>query len=349
MAWLGVEGHDEIVARFSHALRRGRVGGAYLFVGPAGIGKKTLAMRLAQALLCEQSAPHELDACGVCPTCQQVLAETHPDLDVVRKHPDRNVITIDLLIGDKQHRMREGLCPRIAMRPASGKRKIAIIDDADLLNLEGANCLLKTLEEPPPGSVLILIASSAQTQLPTIRSRCQMIRFQPLPADFLAQQFVERGLADSQASAHQLASRAGGSLAGLEQLASDEVEQCRRELVATLLSDHWDSPRLAKSISDFVNVEKDAPARRNRMRTVVDMAVELYRQLLRAVAGSGVEADEFLGESVSRRSISFRGHPETLIKCLERCLDARIHITANANITTCVDAWIDDLAQLSTF
>ena len=124
-----------------------------------------------------------MDPCEYCPSCLQVAARTHPDLEIVSKPEDKSFLPLELFIGDKEHRMKEGLCHRIAMKPFQGGRKIAIIDDADFLNAEGANCLLKTLEEPPPQSVLILIGTSPAKQLPTIRSRCQLIRFRPLRTD----------------------------------------------------------------------------------------------------------------------------------------------------------------------
>jgi len=105
--------------------------------------------------------------------------KTHPDFYIVEKPADKSSIPLALFVGDDDHRMREGLCHDIGLKPFMGGRKVAIIDDADHLNEEGANCLLKTLEEPPPCSVLILIGTSADKQLPTIRSRCQTIRLVP--------------------------------------------------------------------------------------------------------------------------------------------------------------------------
>ena len=124
-----------------------------------------------------------LDPCETCPSCTMVLAGTHPDLDVVGKPADKAFLPLELFIGDREHRRQEGLCHNISLKPFMGGRKIAVIDDADFLNAEGANCLLKTLEEPPPQSVLILIGTSPAKQLPTIRSRCQLVRFRPLAAE----------------------------------------------------------------------------------------------------------------------------------------------------------------------
>ena len=119
---------------------------------------------------------------------------THPDVHLLARPADKAFIPVELFIGDKEHRMREGLCYDISLKPYSGRRKVAIIDDADYFNKEGANCLLKTLEEPPPKSVLILIGTSEQRQLPTIRSRCQVVRFRPLAESDVAEILVEQGL-----------------------------------------------------------------------------------------------------------------------------------------------------------
>jgi len=205
MTWHGVEGHDDVVEQFRRALQRRRLASSFLFAGPEGIGKRTFALTLARALLCRNRPEEMLDPCGECPACAQVLAGTHPDLEQVAKPKDRAFIPLELLIGDKEHRGREGLCHNISLKPYMGGRKIAIIDDADHLNPEGANCLLKTLEEPPPKSVLILIGTSPAKQLPTIRSRCQLIRFRPLPADVVAELLIARELVADAADARRLA------------------------------------------------------------------------------------------------------------------------------------------------
>src|SRR4029450_8202547 len=114
---------------------------------------------------------------------------------------------LELLIGDAEHRMRAGLCYNIALKPFSARRKVAIIDDADYLNKEGANCLLKTLEEPPPKSLLIMIGTSEQRQVPTIRSRCQIVRFQPLAEEDVAELLLSTGVCEDAALAQPAAAR----------------------------------------------------------------------------------------------------------------------------------------------
>ncbi len=247
-----VEGHEDAFSRFQTSLVRGRLGSTYLFVGPEGIGKRTFAQYLAAALLCETTPTDELAACEKCPACQQVAAFSHPDFDFVRKPADKSTIPVELLIGDKQHRMREGLCARIAMTPSRGTRKIAVIDDADDLSQEAANCLLKTLEEPPRGSVLILIGTSIQRQLPTIRSRCQVIPFHPLPTPLAAQLILRLGLATAEPDANRLARACQGSLTVARQLQTPDIWEFKEQLFSELSTLNWRPLILAKQISEFV-------------------------------------------------------------------------------------------------
>src|SRR5262249_9124798 len=140
MSWQGIHGHDEIVDRFRGSLVRGRLATTFLFVGPPGVGKHAFALKLAQALLCPARSA-DLNPCDRCPSCVQVAAGTHPDLLHVAKPADKSEIPVALLIGPKERRMEEGLCHDISLKPFMGGLRIAIIDDADCLNEEGANAL----------------------------------------------------------------------------------------------------------------------------------------------------------------------------------------------------------------
>ena len=210
MAWLNIEGHDDIVAQFRRALEENRLASTFLFVGPEGIGKRAFAVRLAQALLCEKRDAKLLDPCGHCPACAQVLAGTHPDLIQISRPAGKSDIPVGILKGDDRNRnirWSNRCCSISALRPFYGGRKVAIVDDADDLNPEGANCLLKTLEEPPPRSMLILISTSVDRQLPTIRSRAQIVRFKPLEPAFVGRLLMEQGTVTDPEDAR----RSGGS------------------------------------------------------------------------------------------------------------------------------------------
>src|SRR5436190_725742 len=201
VSWQRVRGHDALVRAFQRVIRRGRLAHAYLFTGPQGVGKKLFATELAKTLLCE-ATESRLEACDVCPSCVQVEAGTHPDFLCVGRPEDALEFPIDV--------MRD-LCQRFSLKSARGRGKVVVLDDADDLNRESANCFLKTLEEPPPRSVLVLIGSSPDRQLPTIVSRCQVIRFAPLQPEAVSELLQAQGM-DDPALRERLARLSGGSV-----------------------------------------------------------------------------------------------------------------------------------------
>lgn len=346
MTWCGIHGHDEVVEQFRRALARGRLASSFLFVGPAGIGKRSFALKLARALLCRRRPQEALDPCGECPACVQVQAATHPDLELVAKPKDKSSIPLELLIGEREHRGREGLCHSLSLKPFMGGRKIAIIDDADHLNPEGANCLLKTLEEPPPRSVLILIGTSPAKQLPTIRSRCQLVRFHPLPTDVVAELLISRKLVSEADEARRLAQYSHGSLQRALELADPELWAFRNKLFQRLADPVLDSVRFSRSVSAFVDeAGKQAAARRGRLRQVVGLAAEFYRCLLHAQNGAAEAGDAELRRFVQQALEHRPGDREAIAACLDRCLEAAQQIDRNANQTTLIETWLDDLAR----
>ena len=153
--------------RLVEILRRGRLPGASLFTGPEGVGKKTLALSLSALANCKEGSEDEL--CGTCSSCVKEAAGHHPDIRLFQPH--KNLIKIDT--------MRE-LNREVRFRPFEGRLRCFIIDQAETLTEEAANCILKTLEEPPDTSRIILISSFPHRLLPTIRSRCQAFPFHPL-------------------------------------------------------------------------------------------------------------------------------------------------------------------------
>jgi len=346
MSWHGIHGHDEVAEQFRRGLQRRRLASSFLFVGPAGIGKRSFALKLAQSLLCQTRAEEALDPCGTCPACCQVLAQTHPDLQIVAKPKDKSFLPLELLIGDKDHRMREGLCHAIALKPFMGGRKVAVIDDADYLNPEGANCLLKTLEEPPPRSVLILIGTSAARQLPTIRSRCQLVRFRPLPTQVVAELLISRHLVEDAGEARRLAGYSEGSLERALELADPELWTFRSRFYERLADAELQSVRLSAAVLAFVNeAGKEAAARRRRLRSVIRFTAEFYRHLLYALENLQRSEDAELGELLGRALESWPGS-QPAAACLDRCLEAAEQVDRLANQATLVESWLDDLARI---
>jgi DNA polymerase-3 subunit delta' len=175
-----VVGHRRMVTLLSRAIARGTLPPALLLAGPAGIGKKRVALAVAEAINC--TAPRvteglERDACGTCASCKRIARGAHPD--VVQIAPgDSGSIKIEPV---------RAVIDQSTYRPFEGRRRVVIIDEADAMMEGGQNALLKTLEEPPAASVFLLVSSLPDALLPTVRSRCPRLRFGPLtPAEVAA-------------------------------------------------------------------------------------------------------------------------------------------------------------------
>ena len=166
-----IRGQDRTRDFLRTATREDRLAHALLFAGADGIGKFSLARAFALWVLCEKGGD---DSCGECAACRQATAGSHPDVLIVTVAPGKKEIGVD--------RARE-LKRFTQLQPLSGKAKVGIIDGAHLLNVAAQNALLKTLEDPPRRSILILVANNPDALLPTVRSRLQRVPFSPLPED----------------------------------------------------------------------------------------------------------------------------------------------------------------------
>jgi len=161
----------------AEAIEQDRLGHALLLSGLAGTGKRGFARALAAALWCSAPGP-ERQPCGQCGNCRQVLSGAHPGFTVLKPEEDKRDISIEAV---------RLLCERMVMTSHDGRSKVAIIDPVDALNRNGVNALLKTIEEPPPRSHLLLVSERPLALLPTLRSRCQQLRFAiPARAEALA-------------------------------------------------------------------------------------------------------------------------------------------------------------------
>jgi len=173
--WVAIRGHRRECDFLKSAVAGERLPHALLFCGPDGVGKRLVAVALAAWLQCEAVGD---DACGTCAACRQVAAGTHPDVQLVALSSGKKEIGID--------RMRE-IKKFMQLKPLRGKAKVAIVDSAHALTAAAQNAVLKTLEEPPDQSFLILVANTPDALLATVRSRCQRLQFSPLAADVVAE------------------------------------------------------------------------------------------------------------------------------------------------------------------
>lgn len=228
MPFDGIIGHDQPKKILRAMLRNNRLAHALLFHGEEGIGKLLMARVLAQATNCDappSSEPSDVptDACGICRSCRQIETGSHPD------------VTILTATGEKGEtdQTRE-IESRFIYRPLIGRRKIVVLNNADLLRQEAANALLKTIEEPPADSLIILVTGRPESLLPTIRSRCQSIRFSPLPIDTV-EATVRRVRGLSETDARFLAMVSGGRI-GLALEADPEALRAERAEFLQLMS-----------------------------------------------------------------------------------------------------------------
>lgn len=221
MRFAEVEGHSRVIERLTRAVACGQLPHAYLFAGPAGIGKFAVARALATTLLCEEP---DGDACGACTGCLGAASETHPDLSITRMPEGTNEIKIDQ-VRDLQRRLR--------LRPVRARYKVAILDEAHHLNLPAQNAMLKTLEEPPGSVLLILVASNAAGLLPTVLSRCQRINFFPLSNDLVERLLAERCDVPPD-QARDLALYGEGSVGQALLFRADLFQRARTELIPLL-------------------------------------------------------------------------------------------------------------------
>jgi DNA polymerase-3 subunit delta' len=219
-----VVGQSRVVSLLQRSLEQGSIAHAYLVVGPPHVGKMTLALELAQAVNCQEAEP----PCGVCHSCQKIASGKHADVQIVGLEANNSAeISIDR-IREIQHSSN--------LPPFEGKYKVFIIERAELMSTEAANCLLKTLEEPPAGVIFILLTTSGRVLPATVVSRCQKLELPPLPASEVENVLGQRWGIERQ-RAELLARLSHGCLGWAISAASDErLLQQRTERLEGLLN-----------------------------------------------------------------------------------------------------------------
>ena len=238
MAW-DIIGHEWVTNQLERAVQKDSPAHAYLFTGLPGLGKARIALRLAQALNCEEQrgAP-----CLTCRSCKRIKRGNHPDVRIAGMasqgaglKEEEAARQRDLKIATVREWQHD-----IDLRPYEARWRVFILHDADRLTQEAANAMLKTLEEPPPYAILILIADGADL-LPTIVSRCQVLRLRPLARATIAQALQARSIAAEQAEL--IAALSGGRIGYALQLAEQPEELAARQtVVETLISLGQQSP-----------------------------------------------------------------------------------------------------------
>jgi DNA polymerase-3 subunit delta' len=231
------------VQTLRRALASARVHHAYLFDGPDGVGKERAAFGLAQALVCERRSVGAADACGTCSACTRAVPRpgerrpVHPDVVVLerglydpatigRRSPESQDISID--------QVRTLVLTRASFPPYEGRAKVFIVRRTEELSAPAANALLKTLEEPGARTHFVLLCSSGDALLPTIRSRTQRVRFGVLPDDLVAELLLERGVDRERAA--EIARLSGGNMVSAVEMSDVEASARRDAFVAAAMA-----------------------------------------------------------------------------------------------------------------
>ena len=177
-----VVGHKNIIQYIGNAVKTDKVSHAYIMNGEKGAGKKLLANLFAMSLQC-QNREEDGDACGKCQSCKQAMNHNQPDIIKVT-HEKPNTISIDDI--------REQVNNDIVIKPYSSRYKIYIIADADMMSVQAQNAILKTIEEPPEYAVIMLLTENAETLLPTLRSRCVMLKLRNIKDQLVKKYLMEQ-------------------------------------------------------------------------------------------------------------------------------------------------------------
>ncbi len=260
-------------------VRSGRLRHAYLLTGPQGVGRRTLALRLAQAINCTQP-PAPGEPCLTCPTCRQIGQRQHPDLSVIQRLPEKTQIVVD------QVRLMQH---SLALHPYSARFRVALMLHTQDATIGAQNALLKTLEEPGPRVVLLLTAESSELLLPTIVSRCEILRLRPAPVMELSHALEQRLHISSEKA--EMAARLSGGRPGvaLDYAQDPALIEARRAMI----SEHLrliHAGRLERfAFADaLTRGEKDKDLKRENLRQTLLTWLSIWRDVLLHAGGSSV-------------------------------------------------------------
>jgi DNA polymerase-3 subunit delta' len=308
-------GHDRIIEVLRRSLQSGKIAHSYLFEGVPGSGRKKTALTLIQGLFCTVLPD---DACGECPSCRKIDGGNHPDIHLIAPLPDKRDISIEQL-REMQH--------ILSLRPYEAPRKACIIDPAERMSVSAANSLLKTLEEPPGNALIILLTENAGMLLPTVRSRCQLVRFAPLSSEHVQSLLERDGMAPEAAAL--VAPMSGGSLQRALEL-DNEALVARREAVLSRVE------RLdIHKIATVFDAAEELSGNREATIELLDMLLSFYRDAVHLGTGSRDIVNRSIRPAIE--SIAARRSFPRNLEVLERIYETRRAVQRNANPKLALD------------
>lgn len=371
MSFAEVKHQAEAQRRLQRFIARERTPHAYIFQGPDGVGKERLAREFARQLLCANPVRREFpateaasvgveslsDGCGQCEDCRLVSADSHPDLQLIyrqlnRHHPDATVrgrtgleLGIDVI--------RHFLISAVGLTPSRGRARVFLIREAHLMNVEAQNALLKTLEEPPGPSYLILLTSAVDRLLATTLSRCQLVRFGALPVEFVHQLLTKATPALSPAEAEWYAALAGGSIGRAMECVGQDLHRINETVIESLtrpstagrsIVDAWDDlrDRLAARLRKTDSEITDTEATRRALKTIFLLTATWQADLLRAASGLPPLVNRARTVEASRQAGATGVGP--IIRRMARIVYAERALDHNVHPQLCVEVLSAELA-----
>lgn len=308
-----IVGHRQVVAHLQNAMENDHISHAYILYGEHGAGKSLLAETFAMTLQCEKGGK---EPCGQCRSCKQALTHNQPDIIYVQ-HEKPNTISVD--------EIRQQVIGDIEIKPYSSKYKIYIIDEADKLNPQAQNALLKTMEDPPRYAVLLLLVSNISALLPTILSRCVTLKLGTVE-DSLIRDYLMEHLGVPDYTADICAAFAGGYLGKAVELASNENFSRMKQDILSLLKE---IPQM--ELSDMVQRVKALREYKLRMDDFFDIMILWFRDVLLFKATNdrnGIVFKEEAAAVVRQASLSGYDGIQNMIDALEK---AKTRLKANVN------------------
>jgi len=322
-------GHEWAVHLLKEHILKENLRHAYLFTGPQGTGRRTLALHLAQALNCPQPiAPGE--ACGTCSTCTRITRMQYTDLNIVKTEPGRSKLVVDQ-VRELQH--------TLALAPYEGHYRIAVLLRFEEANPSAANALLKTLEEPNPQVIIILTANSAENLLPTIVSRCEVLRLGLLPIEVVSTGLQEKynlPAEKAQFLAHLSNGRPGYAISLHQQ--PELLEQRRSWLVD--LERMNVSNRLERfEYAEILTKDKD------KTRFVLQIWVSFWRDVMLCASGytTPITNTDYINEINRLANIIPLAKAYQIVSALEKCIN---QLDINVNIRLAIEVLLLDLPYL---
>ncbi len=312
-SFASVIGQTSIKDHLKKSLQTGKISHAYIFFGEKGSGKKTLADLFARALQCESGGA---EPCNQCTSCKQALNRNQPDI-LYLQHEKPNIISVD--------EIRRQVNNDIGIKPYSSHRKIYIIDEAEKMNAQAQNALLKTLEEPPSYATILLLTTNLEAMLQTIRSRCVTLTMKPVP-DVDIQRYLMREVQIPDYKAGICAAFARGNVGRARDLAvSAEFEALKEETMELL--GHLQE----KSYSDLAQAAKTRAEKGSDTAGFLELMQMWYRDVLLYKAGGSSHGLIFGEELSGIKQLAQKMSYEGLNQILETIELTRSRLAGNVN------------------